>query len=338
MRLGVTPPVEMAGVRAAVEVAVLAERLGYADVWSSEVGSADAFTPLAAVAARTATIRLGTSLVPVYTRPPALLAMTAAALQDQSGGRFVLGIGASTPQIVERWMGTAFDRPVERVRDYVSTLRRILVGERVEFAGETVRVDGFRRQTGPVAPIPIHVGALGPRMCRLAGALADGVQFALMTPDGVREALEVVRLGAGAAGRDHRLIEVVLRVPIAVDDEGELVRLVARRLLTSYAITPTYGATLTRQGYGAAVAPVVAAWETGDRAAAMAALPEDVVDAFVVQGSASACRARLAEYEAAGVTSVALMHLSAASTPEERGEHVAGQLVALVDGSSPSDR
>jgi probable F420-dependent oxidoreductase len=338
MRLGVTPPVEMAGVRAAVEVAVRAERLGYSDVWSSEVGSADAFTPLAAVAARTDAIRLGTSLVPVFTRPPALLAMTAAALQDQSGGRFVLGIGTSTRHIVERWMGTAFDRPVERVGDYVSALRRILDGERVRFAGETVRVDGFRRQAEPVPPIPIHVGALGPRMCRLAGALADGVQFALMTPEGIRAALEVVRRSAAAAGRGHRELEVVLRVPIAVDDEGDLVRLVARRLLTGYAVTPTYRAALARQGYGDAVRPVVAAWEAGDRTAAMAALPEEVVDAFFVQGPAATCRARLAEYEAAGVTSVALMHISAAATAEERGEHIASQLAALVTESPARDR
>src|SRR5262249_30701481 len=153
-----------------------------------------------------------------------------------SGGRFVFGIGASTPHIVGRWMGTAFDRPVERVGDYVSALRRILGGERVQFTGETVRVDGFRLQAGPGPPIPIHVGALGPRMCRLAGAVADGVQFALMTPEGVRKALKEVRAGAAAAGRDLGEIEVVLRLPIAVDDEGELVRWLARRLLTGYAV------------------------------------------------------------------------------------------------------
>src|SRR5689334_3416851 len=160
MRLGVTPPVELAGVAAAIEVAAEAEGLGYPDVFSSEAGHADAFTPLAALAGRTSTIRLGTALVPVFTRPPALLAMTAAAMQAATGGRFVLGMGTSTQHIVERWMGLEFEHPVERVRDYVHALRRILRGEQVSFEGETVRIDGFRSQVEPVSPVPIHVGAL----------------------------------------------------------------------------------------------------------------------------------------------------------------------------------
>ena len=330
MRFGVTPPVEMAGVAAAIEVAAEAEALGYQDVFSSEVGSADAFTPLAALAARTSTIRLGTALVPVFTRPPALIAMTASAIQAASGGRFVLGIGASTAHIVERWMGLRFERPVDRVRDYVEALRRMLAGDRVTFDGETVRVDGFRPQVEPVPPVPIHVGALGPRMCRLAGAVADGVQFALMTPEGVRSALEHVHAGAVESGRNPGAIEVVLRVPVAVGDPGGGVRFVARRLLTGYAVTPTYGAALARQGFGDLVRPALDAWAGGDRAGAVLALPEEAVDAFVVQGPPEACRARLAAYEEAGVTTVALMHLSAAPTPVERAEDIREQLRALA--------
>jgi len=156
------PPVEMTGVAASVQIGAMAEALGYTDVFSSEVGSADAFSPLAALAGKTEHVRLGTALVPVFTRPPALLAMTAASLQALSGGRFVLGSGASTRDIVERWMGLGFDRPVERVRDYVDALRRILAGDKVSFQGGTVQVHGFRRQAEPVPPVPIHVGALGP--------------------------------------------------------------------------------------------------------------------------------------------------------------------------------
>src|SRR5919201_5738394 len=172
MRLGITPPVEMTGVAAAVELSARAESLGYTDVFSSEVGSADAFSPLAALAVRTSRMRLGTALVPVFTRPPALLAMTAASLQALSHGRFVLGIGTSTRHIVERWMGLEFGGPVQRVREYVEALRRILAGDKVTLDGRAIRVRGFRRQADAVPEIPIHVGALGPRMCRLAGAVA----------------------------------------------------------------------------------------------------------------------------------------------------------------------
>ncbi|MDP9344080.1 MAG: LLM class flavin-dependent oxidoreductase [Actinomycetota bacterium] len=334
MRLGITPPVEMAGVAASVEVGALAEALGYTDVFSSEVGSADAFSPLAALAVKTAHVRLGTALVPVFTRPPALLAMTAASMQALSGGRFVLGIGTSTRDIVERWMGLGFERPVERVRDYVDALRRILSGDKVSFEGRTVRIHGFRRQTEPAPTIPIHVGALGPRMCRLAGSVADGVQFALMSPEGVRNALGEVRAGLRQAGRDPADFDVVLRIPIAVDEPPEPVRFLARRLLTGYAIVPTYTATLARQGFGEPAAAVVEAWQAGDRARAVSLFPEAMVDAFFVHGTADECSARLEAYGEAGVRTAILMHLSVAPTPEERAERIAAQLRALAPSAS----
>ncbi len=335
MRLGITPPVEMTGVAAAVRLCREAEDLGYTDIFSSEVGSADAFTPLAALCPVTSRVRLGTALVQVFTRPPALLAMSAASLHALSGGRFVLGIGTSTPHIVERWMGRTFDRPVDRVREYVEALRRILAGERVTFGGTTVRVDGFRLAE-PVGGLPIHLGALGPRMCRLAGAVADGVQFALMTPEGVRSALDEVRAGARAAGRDPDGLDVVLRLPVAVGEPVEAARLVARRLLTGYAGVPTYAAALVRQGFGEAVAPAVEAWRAGDRAKAFAVFPDDLIDRFFLTGTPDACRARLRRYQEAGVRTVVLMHVSVAGNPEERAASIATQLEALAPVHTPA--
>lgn len=329
MRLGVTPPVEMTGVLAAVELSARAEALGYTDVFSSEVGSADAFSPLAALAARTSVVRLGTALVPVFTRPPALLAMTAASLQALSSGRFVLGVGASTAHIVDSWMGETFRNPVTRVREYVDSIRRIIAGDKVSLQGREVRIDGFRRQAEPVSPVPIHVGALGPRMCRLAGEVADGVQFALMTPDGVRDALKDVRAGMREAGRDDAGFDVLQRIPIAVG-EPEPVRELARRFLTGYAIVPTYARALERQGFGDAAARVADAWAAGDRAKAVTLLPDDLVDSFFVHGTPNECRARLDEYERAGVRTAVLMHLSIGPTPEDRAEQIASQLDDLA--------
>jgi probable F420-dependent oxidoreductase len=322
----------MTGVAASVELSVEAEALGYTDVLSSEVGSADAFSPLAAIAVRTSRIRLGTALVPVFTRPPALLAMSAGSIQALSGGRFVLGIGTSTQPIVERWMGLPFERPVERVREYLQTLRPLLRGEKVSFEGGDVRIQGFRRQAEPGVDIPVHVGALGPRMCRLAGGLADGVQFALMTPHGVRSALRDVRTGLQGSGRDDSGFDVVLRIPIAVDEPHEPVRELARRLLTGYAIVPTYGAALERQGFGDTTKAVGEAWRAGDRPGAVSLFPDEVVEAFFVHGSADECRARLDAYREAGVRTAVLMHLSVAATPAERARRIADQLKALAPG------
>src|SRR5688500_7785255 len=108
MRLGITPPIEVAGMQPAIDLAVRAESLGYTDVWSAEVGAGDGFTPLAAIAPRTTNVRLGVALIPAYTRPPALAAMSAASIQALSGGRFVLGVGSSSPAIVGSWMGQDF--------------------------------------------------------------------------------------------------------------------------------------------------------------------------------------------------------------------------------------
>ena len=334
MRLGVTPPVEVTGFRAAVDVAVAAERLGYTDVWTAEVGGVDAFAPLAAVAARTTTVHLGTALVPVFTRPPALIAMSAAGLQQLSGGRFTLGIGASTPTIIASWMGVPYERPVARIREYVEVLRSMLDGRKVSFAGEAVRVEGFRLQVDIPAPVPIHVGALGPAMLRLAGELADGVQFFLMTPEGVAKALDAVRAAAVGANRHPATIEAFIRLPVAMGEPADLGRFMARRLLTTYAITPAYNASLSRQGFGPEANAIVEAWRSGDRDLAASLFDDEMLDAFFLLGDAARCRSRIEEYRAAGITIPVLMPVSFAGTIEERTERVRATLEALAPGAA----
>ncbi|HEY6875339.1 MAG TPA: LLM class flavin-dependent oxidoreductase, partial [Candidatus Dormibacteraeota bacterium] len=188
MRTGIALPDGMP-LTEAVDICVEAERLGYTDVWSYEVDGYDAFTPLAAIAPRTERVRLGTAVVPASTRPPALLAMTAASLQNLSNGRFCLGLGTSTPTIVNRWMGIAFPPGLAHMRATVGAIRAIAAGE---------KVNGFRLEHGPV-PLPIYVGALGPRMMELAAEIAEGLILASMTPEHVV--------------RNHTL-DVVLTVPV----------------------------------------------------------------------------------------------------------------------------
>ena len=330
MRLGITPPIEVSGLAAAVDLCARAESLGYTDVWTAEVGAVDAFSPLAAVAMRTHRVRLGTGLVPVFTRPPALTAMSAAGVQQLSGGRFVLGVGTSSPAIVGSWMGTPFERVVQRVREYVDVLRQILSGTKVSFRGGTLRVDGFRLQVDPLHAVPIYLGALGPKMCRLAGEIADGVLFFLMTPDGVRAAIDEVKAGARSAGRDPDSIDVFIRLPVVVDESEETVRFMARRLLTGYAIVPAYNASLARQGFGEEASAIAAAWADGDRDLASSLFTDAMLDELFVFGDASACRSRLAAYRDAGVITPVLMPLSFAGSPEERTERVAMSVEALA--------
>ena len=331
-RLGVTPTIEVGGFPAAVDLCVEAESLGYTDVWTAEVGAADAFSPLAAVAARTRAVRRGTALIPVYTRPPALAAMSAAGLQALSKGRFVLGVGASSPAIVGQWMGQDFTEPVTRVREYVEVLRSALAGQKVSFAGETLRSEGFRLQVDPTAPVPVYVGALGPRMMRLAGAIADGVLLFLFTPDGVRTAVDEARAGATEAGNEPDALDIFIRLPVVLDEPDDLVRFMARRMLTGYAIVPAYNASLARQGFADEAAEIAAKWAAGDRDGATAAYTDEMLDSTFLSGNVDTVRERIAAYRAAGVRTPTLMPLSFAGTLEERSERVAALVRALAPG------
>lgn len=336
MRLGLTPPIEMAGMRPAIDLCVRAEEAGFTDVWSAEAGGVDAFGPLAAVAARTERVRLGTAIVPAFTRPPALTAMSAAGVQALSGGRFVLGIGTSSPAIVGRWMGLPFERLMTRMREYVEVLREILSGKKVTYLGETLRVEGYRMEVDPGAPIPIWLAALGPRMCRLAGRIADGVLFFLLTPDGVRDALAEVAAGAREAGRDPAGIDSAARIPIAVDEPPDLVRMMMGRGLTAYATVPAYNASLARQGFEDEAAEIAASWGGGDRGRAAQVFTERLLDRFMPHGDAATVRDGLQAYRDAGLGTPAIMPVSFAGTIEERAERIGATIVALSPARGPA--
>ncbi len=321
-RLGLTIGLEGAGLRSVVDLCSRAEELGYTDLWTAEVGGADGLTPLAALASRTRSARLGTAILPVFTRPPALLAMSAAALQDLSGGRFVLGLGTSSDVIVERWMGGSFTRPLTRLRKYVEVIRACLQGGKVEFNGLTTRVDGFRIQHDPGAPVPVHLAALGPTACALAGEVADGVIFFLKTPDGVGRALEWA-----SPVRDG--FECVMRIPLLVDDEPDVVAVAARRLLLSYAPVDVYARSLAGQGFGAEIAAIREAWGAGDRRRATELVTDEMIDELFVTG-VDRCRDRLEELRAAGVTTPVLLPMSFADDAAERSRRVIAAVEALT--------
>lgn len=289
-RWGLTLPMTGVPLAEQREIVEMLPDLGYTDAWSSESGGADAFTPLALAAQWAPGIRLGTAIVPVYTRGPALLAQQAATLADLAPGRFVLGIGTSSDTIVERWNGIPFTEPYAKVRDTLRFLRRALAGEKV--TDDALGVQGFRLEQAPAAAPPVVLAALRPGMLRLAAREADGAITNWLAPYDLR----TVR---GALGDEPELLARLFVCPTSDDDTA---RYIARRMIAAYMNVPVYRAFHEWLGRGEALKPMHDAWSAGDRKGALEAIPDQVVDDLVVYGPPAACRERLQEYVANGLS------------------------------------
>jgi probable F420-dependent oxidoreductase len=275
--------------------------LGYTDVWSAEADGADAFTPLALAAAWEPRLRLGTAIVPAYTRAPACLAQCAASLADAAPGRVAIGIGSSSNVIVERWNGMPFVEPYKKVRDVVRFLRDALSGEKVTAAYDTFEVRGFRLGVRLEQQPPILVAALREGMLRLAGREADGAIINWLSPADVRRVVGVIDEASGGEPR-----EVVARIFVCPSENAEVVRAGARFAIAVYLNVPVYAEFHRWLGRGDALQPMWDAWSAGDRKAALAAIPDEIVDELVVHGSPESCRARIQEYFDNGVTTSSL--------------------------------
>jgi probable F420-dependent oxidoreductase len=313
--LGGVPLADHAAVFAALADA------GFTDAWSSEVSGSDAFTPLTLAAAWEPRLRLGTAITPVFTRGPGLLAMTAAALAETAPGRFRLGIGASSPVVVGDWNAADFARPFARSRDMLRFLRRALAGELVDERFETFGVRRFRLERPPATPPPVLLAALRPGMLRLAAAEADGVILNWLSARDVPVALAETK----AAGPDF---EVVARIFVCPTGDAAYARNLARRLIAAYLTVPAYAEFHRWLGREPVLGAMWQAWAASDRKAALAAIPDEVVDDLVVHGSPAECRAKVQAYADAGI-GVPVMALL--PTPELEGGG-AGALRALITG------
>jgi len=297
VRQGLTIP--FAGVSLAEHEPLLrrADELGYDDLWSGEATGYDGFTPLALASAWTERVRLGTGVVNPYTRGPALMAQSAAALADASRGRFVLGIGASSDRIVERWNGIPFEKPLSRVREAVQALRPVFAGERGN--------GGFKLEVPPAQPIPIYVAALRGRMLRLAGEIGDGAWVNFLPLSGVEQVVAKVREGEAAAGRQPGSVDIVCRffnVPAPPDEGLAFVRF----MFAAYATVPVYAEYFRWLGFADEIDPMVEAWEGGDRQRAVELVPEDLARDVFVFGGPDEQRERLAAYADKGITTLCL--------------------------------
>ena len=275
--------------------------LGYTDIWSAEADGADGFTPLALAAAWEPRLRLGTAIIPAYTRSPACFAQCVASLADAAPGRFAIGIGSSSNVIVEKWNGVPFAEPYKKVRDVVRFLREAFTGQKVTGSFDTFEVSGFRLGVRPEQTPPILVAALREGMLRLAGREGDGAIINWLGPDDVPQVTKVVRDAAG--GEDK---EIVARIFCCPSENAEVVRTAAKFAIAAYMNVPVYAAYQKWLGRGPALQGMWDAWAAGDRKAALAAIPDEVVDQLVVHGSSAHCRATIQRYFDNGVTTSSL--------------------------------
>ena len=235
---------------------------------------------------------MGTAIVPVFTRGPALIAMSAATLAGLAPGRFVLGLGASSPAIVQDWNGLAFDEPVRRTRDVLRFVRAALAGERVDGRFDTFEIKRFKLENAPATPPPVLLAALRPQMLRLAGREADGAILNWLASSDVERCVDAI----GSPDAD-----VVARVFVCPTDDAEFARNLGRWLIASYLTVPAYAAFHQWLGRGETLREMNEKWAAGDRAGAAAAVPDEVIDALVLHGTPESCRAQVRAYADAGV-------------------------------------
>ncbi len=285
------------------EQVVRAEALGYTDLWTGETAGPDGFTPLVLAAAYTERMRLGTGIVGVFQRGPALLAMEAAALASAAPGRAVLGIGASSDRIVEGWNGIPFERPLAKVEETLGFLRTALAGERTETR--------FKLEAPPTEPPPIVLAALRGKMLRLAVEQADGA-FTNFLPLGALP--RIIEQLDGAP--EH--FDLLCRF-FCLPGEREQVEPLARVMFSSYITVPVYEKFYRWLGYGEQIDPMVKAWQEGDRKAAAEAAPWELIEEMFIFGSPEQMKERLAAFVAGGVTTPVL---SPIVPPEQLGETI----------------
>ncbi len=299
-----------------LELARKADRLGVDSVWVAEFWAYDAFTPLAAIAAVTERVRLGTGIAQLGARTPAMLAMSAQSMQAISAGRFVLGIGTSGPQVMEGWHGVEFARPIQRTRETIEILRMITSGERLAYQGKSYVLPlpgGEGRSIRSLAPpmeVPIYVASLGPANLTLTGELADGWIGNSFFPEFADVYFGPIADAANAVGRSFAELDLVVAASVEFTDDIERA---GRRHADGYAFTfgamgsvdsNFYNDAFGRLGFADDVAAVQGLWTAGDREAAAARVPIEIGLGTNLIGPPNVVRDRLRAYRDAGVTTL----------------------------------
>jgi len=290
-RWGLTLPLSGLPLASQQDLVTGLAELGYTDVWSAELNGIDGFTPLTLASQWAPQLRLGTAIVGIYTRAPVSLAVQAGTLAALAPGKFVMGIGTSSQAAVEQWNGIPFEKPYQRSRDMLRFLREALAGGKVTREYETFSVNGFRLDPAPEVPPALALAALRPGMLKLAAAEAGIAITNWLAPKDVPRVRQ-------AAGPD---CELVARIFVCPTTDADTARFIGKRMVAAYLTVPVYAAFHQWLGRGDIIAPMLTAWNSGDRKGALEAIPDALVDELVIHGSAEECRERVAEYEAAGL-------------------------------------
>ncbi|HYM15278.1 MAG TPA: LLM class F420-dependent oxidoreductase [Dehalococcoidia bacterium] len=300
------------------EYVVEAEKLGADFVWSAESWAHDAVTPLAYLAAKTSRIKLGAGIMQAVARTPANTAMTAMTLASMSGGRFVMGLGASGPQVVEGWHGVPFRKPIRRIREVIEIVRMISTGERLQYDGEIYHLplpggEGKALKSGarPQANIPIYLATLSPKSLEMTGELADGWVGTSFIPEHAEEVFfQHIKRGAAKAGRSMSALDLQAGGVVTFTDDVE--RVIPKHkpgmAFTLGAMGSKehnfYNAAFQRAGYHEEALAVQRKWIEGDRAGAAALVPDEMVLKANLLGTREMVRDRIRAYRDAGVTTL----------------------------------
>jgi len=285
-----------------------AEELGFSRVSLGETTGWNAVTTLTCIGERTDEIGLSNDVFSPYSRSPALLGQTAAALQEITGGRYRLGLGPSSPALVENWHGEAFERPLRRLRETIEIVRAVLSGERVTYCGEIFDIDGLRLGCPvPDGETPIDVAVLGPTATELAGRFADGWVPQLFTPDGLRDRLSDLARGADLGERDTDAVRVSPILRCCAMDDGKRARERARESIAFLigAYGPYYRQSIAEQGYGEIATVIREAWEAGERDRMAEELPGHLLNDLAAVGTPEEVREGIERFGSiAGVDAV----------------------------------
>ena len=312
LRTAVTLPIPR-GVEATLSRAVWAEERGFDDLWFADSSGIDSLTTSVAVAERTKRVRIGTAIIPVYTRTPAVLASTTHVLHQISNGRFILGLGASSHTMMEGWNGLEFKKPLTRVKETAIMVRKMLSGEKLDFQGETVRSRGYRQL--PLAPQaqPIYLAGLRPKMLEMAAETGDGVILNLFPMKALPRMMTHIAVGAQRAGKRKEEREVVCRHQIVVTNDKARVRDLFRVSFAPYYATPVYNKFLDWAGYPEAAATIRQGWAEKNRAKTTGALSDEIVDQIAIIGSREECQDRIRAYAESGIHT----HIVSCISPED---------------------
>ncbi|MCB1742040.1 MAG: LLM class flavin-dependent oxidoreductase [Gammaproteobacteria bacterium] len=289
---------------------VLAERLGYSSLSMGESWGEDSLTSLAQLAAVTSTIRVGTSIIPVFARSPANVAMTALNMDKMSEGRFFLGLGTSGKLVIEDFHGETFSKPLTRMREYIDIVRKASHGERLDHEGEFYTTRRFKLRFDPYRNhLPIYIASLSPTSLRMTGELADGWLPIFVVPERMQPALGDLEAGATAAGRSLKDIHISPQVSIYVTDDIAAARDRERPHIAFYigGMGVFYHQYMHRIGFGPEADAVRAAFLARDRDKAAALVSDEMVDAMTIIGGPDRCRARMQDYFDAGCDELRLV-------------------------------